>query len=262
MKSRIFATLLTSALIGQAATVSITTADGSGADTHVRNDVAGNANANLNYGSAISMLVGSNAGNSPNGLINLFLRFDLAGLQAASGGQPVTINSVTLSITTTGSAGGASGGLPFTVGVHDYAGNFVEGTANGATQSGSSTWNNPFGDSSDTTPGGTTGTQLQSLSIGNVGINTTWTFSTSTGFVSDVQGAYSPSGASVVNYLLKEIDTGTDWATDQSFLRIVSGEASTGVKPTLTIDYTVIPEPTAALLGGLGLLAMLRRRRA
>jgi hypothetical protein len=31
--------------------------------------------------------------------------------------------------------------------------------------------------------------------------------------------------------------------------------------PTLTIDYTPIPEPSAALLGGLGLLALLRRRR-
>ena len=31
--------------------------------------------------------------------------------------------------------------------------------------------------------------------------------------------------------------------------------------PVLTIDYTAIPEPSTALLGGLGLLVLLRRRR-
>lgn len=39
-----------------------------------------------------------------------------------------------------------------------------------------------------------------------------------------------------------------------------SSEATTG-QPVLTIDYTVIPEPSVALLGGLGLLGLLRRRR-
>jgi len=32
-------------------------------------------------------------------------------------------------------------------------------------------------------------------------------------------------------------------------------------KPTLSVNYSAIPEPSAALLGGLGLLALLRRRR-
>lgn len=240
-----------------AATISITTADGLGADTHLRSDVA--ANLGFNYGSATSMLLGSNAGNSPNGLINLLLRFDLAGLQTAAGGQSVTINSVTLTLTTA-TAGGSGGGLPFTVGIHDYAGNFVEGTANGTAQSGSSTWNDPMGNGSDTTLGGTAGTQLQTLSITSVAASTTWVFSSSSGLVSDLQGAYTTSGASVVNYLLTETNTGGDWNTDQTFIRVLSGENASS-RPTLTIDYTVVPEPTTALLGSLSLLGMLRRRR-
>ena len=51
-------------------------------------------------------------------------------------------------------------------------------------------------------------------------------------------------------------------ATGQNFIRANSGEAATGLRPMLTMDHTVVPEPTAALLGGLGLLSLLRRRRA
>lgn len=40
-----------------------------------------------------------------------------------------------------------------------------------------------------------------------------------------------------------------------------SREAASG-QPVLSVTYTVVPEPTAAALGGLGLLALLRRRRA
>jgi hypothetical protein len=251
--------LLASAALASAASISITTADGTGADTHIRSDVGGaSPNNAFNYGAATAMLLGSNAGNSPTGALNLLMRFDLAALQAATGGSAITVNSVTLSFVTT-SAGGSSGGLPFTVGLFDYGFAFVEGTASGTAQAGSSTYNNPAGGGADTTAGGTAGTSLQSISVTTVAGATTWTFSTSSAFVSDLQGAYTGSGASTVNYLLKE--TG-GLATDQNFIRVNSGEASTGLKPTLTIDYTVVPEPSAALLGGLGLLALLRRRRA
>ncbi|MEM1084963.1 MAG: PEP-CTERM sorting domain-containing protein [Verrucomicrobiota bacterium] len=36
----------------------------------------------------------------------------------------------------------------------------------------------------------------------------------------------------------------------------------TGTAPRLIVDYTPVPEPSVALLGGLGLLGLLRRRRA
>ncbi|RYD68755.1 MAG: PEP-CTERM sorting domain-containing protein [Verrucomicrobiaceae bacterium] len=263
-KTPLLAVVVALAITGttRAATISITTADGLGADTHVRNDVTSPANNAFNYGSATSMLLGSNAGNTPSSLLNLLLRFDLSALQTAAAGSAITVNSITLSLTTAATAGGASGGLPFTVGLHDYGFSFVEGSANGTAQAGSSTYLNPAGDGSDTTAGGTAGNSLQTLSITSVGINTVWTFSSSAAFIADIQNAYAPAGTSVLNYLLKETDTGGDWATDQTFVRINSGEATPAeLRPTLTIDYSVVPEPTTALLGLSGILAMVFWRR-
>ena len=243
--------------VSHAATVSITTADGLGADTHIRNDIA--AGPTNNYGAATAMLLGSNGG-SPGQTINALMRFDLSALQSAAGGSAIVVNSVTLSFVTT-TAGGSTGGLPFSIGLFDYGFSFVEGTQNGAGQTGASTYGDPAGGGADATAGGTKGTQLQTLSLTTIAGATTWTLATSSAFVADVQGAYAGTGTTTVNYLLSEIDTGTDWASDQTFIRINSGEATSGLIPTLTVDYTVLPEPSAVLLGGLGLLGLLRRRR-
>ena len=37
--------------------------------------------------------------------------------------------------------------------------------------------------------------------------------------------------------------------------------ATVGSRPLLTVEFTPIPEPSVALLGGLGLLGLMRRRR-
>lgn len=53
---------------------------------------------------------------------------------------------------------------------------------------------------------------------------------------------------------------GTDWGGDMSILRLYGNDALDSTEVT-SLYNTVIPEPSAALLGGFGLLALLRRRR-
>lgn len=59
-----------------------------------------------------------------------------------------------------------------------------------------------------------------------------------------------------VTFVVEATDTGGrgwGWATKE--------HADSALHPTLSITYSVVPEPSAALLGGLGLVGLLRRRR-
>jgi len=249
MRKLIASTLLAAAVPAGAATIQISTSFGtSGADTYLRSD--GGTTATNNYGGGTQMLVGSN---NAGGGFNALMRFDLAALQTATGGQPIVINSVTLTLHTT--TAGANNGSGMTLALYDYGFNFVEGTANGTTGSGNATWNNPTGVNTDLAAGGTTGTQLKTLTGFSYAANQTLIFTSSAALVSDLQSAYDSS--TNPNYLLKETTT----VTDQTFLRFDTKETSGGTAPYLTIDYTVVPEPSAGLLGVLGAFACLRRRR-
>ena len=82
---------------------------------------------------------------------------------------------------------------------------------------------------------------------------------TSTGLASSVEGAI---GGNL--YLLLKKDT--EDLVGRNLFNFASSRNLTGSPdvypgPVLTLDYTAVPEPSAALLGGLGLLALLRRRR-
>lgn len=243
-------------LTGQlsAATISISTASGTlGADTYLRSD-----QPTTNFGTANQLIVGSNnlfGNNDGTGTDQApysgLLRFDLSDLQTAAGGQPVVINSVTLMVHTTTVGSGAGGSVPFDLALFDYAFAFGEATA---------THNNPAGNGSDSTIGGATGTLLTALTITSAAGGQTWTFASSSQFVANLQSAYTTIGNSTVNYILKE----TTFTDNAGFIRLDSRDGTPvgGFAPTLTIDYSVVPEPSVALLGGLGLLGFLRRRRA
>lgn len=229
----------------QAATLSIVT----NADASIRNDGGGPAN---NFGAATQLVLGSNSGG-----LNLLLNFSLSGLMATTANQPIIIDSVSLNLKTLASqAGGSGGGLPFTVSLNLYGFDFVEGTGNGSAVAGASSWSNPAGNGSDTTPGGTLGLGLQTLDIGSVATNQSLSFATSANFVNALQAAYDNSDSNI-RFILNE----TTSQGNQSFVRLDSRETSGGTAPTLMINYTVVPEPSAALLGALGLIGVLRRRR-
>ena len=74
----------------------------------------------------------------------------------------------------------------------------------------------------------------------------------------------------VANFRVKLNTTGSD-AVAGPGLGYLVGDTTQAVLPTnatqnwgtaFTVDFTAVPEPSAALLGGLGILALLRRRRA
>ncbi|MCP5531641.1 MAG: PEP-CTERM sorting domain-containing protein [Akkermansiaceae bacterium] len=66
-----------------------------------------------------------------------------------------------------------------------------------------------------------------------------------------VQSRYNDDG--FVTFLL-------DFNASGRGAAVYSSEATSG-QPVLSITYSVVPEPSAALLGGLGLIGLLRRRR-
>lgn len=66
----------------------------------------------------------------------------------------------------------------------------------------------------------------------------------------------------------------TQWETSNAGFQIYGGsgtnnwsfksseDATANLRPELVVNYTAVPEPSAVLLGGIGVLALLRRRRA
>lgn len=125
------------------------------------------------------------------------------------------------------------------------------------------TWNNSATGSAWTTPGGDYNPIiLSSISLNPVTVpaNTASTFASSTSFASVLQSAYSAS--SPLELMVKlDNETGT---TRNIFFFDGDGNTPTGTfRPSLTIDYTVVPEPaTAALLGAaFGIGVLVRRRR-
>ncbi len=85
--------------------------------------------------------------------------FDLTRIETEADGNPVTIDSVRLVLT---SRGANLGGTALNLSLHEYGFAFVEVDA---------TWNDPDGDGAagtgDTTAGGTLGTTLSTLAAGN-----------------------------------------------------------------------------------------------
>ena len=136
------------------------------------------------------------------------------------------------------------GGLTF------FTGAGVEKVLIGNTYGGETTWNMNGATPTGTTTGGMhTGVARITLAAGsNDDIIELWVGAT--GSPVDVGGA--------------AMATATRDLSDISLIRIMGGDAQTFdnlVIGTTMFDVAAIPEPDAALLGGLGMLALLRRRR-
>ncbi len=146
---------------------------------------------------------------------------------------------------------GAGNGTSIKIDAMEYDFDFIETAA---------TWNNPAGDGSDTTPGGTFGTLLSSETFDPSVENNLVTFGSSTAFIDAVVAALDTDNT--INLLLaRDGSGGSVFARFQSNLN--------GVQPSpaeLVIDFDIlaVPEPASlavwALLGLIGAGYALRRR--
>ena len=209
---------------------------------------------------ALGQLFAGRTGNA-GGLRRALMAFDIAG-----GGIPAgaTINSVTLALTVSNNPSGNS--TPAVFELHPVSAAWGEGTTNSVpggqgdpATPGDATWNfRFFNTSSWTTPGGTFGSLSGTATVGNA-VGSTYTFASQSGMVADVQ-SWLNTPASNFGWLLKSASETAGTITARGFF---SSEAfSASQRPTLTVDFTPVPEPgTFSLLAVASVAVFTFRRR-
>jgi hypothetical protein len=192
------------------------------------------------------------------GIRRAMIQFDVLG-----GGIPAgsVINSVSLTLVQTKSGGSA--GQTFELVPVSKA--WGEGTSlplsaggQGALPTaGDATWNFQVFNATPTSwtnPGGDVGGASGSASLGVS--NQAYTFTSQAGMVADVQ-QWLDTPSSNFGWMLRAV-TESSVTSAREF-----GSSELGTKPTLTIDYTAVPEPgVLGLLGSLACLRLISRRRA
>lgn len=182
------------------------------------------------------------AGTTGTIVLHGFFEFDMTAIKTAAAGNPFTIDSVTLTLRTSSTAGSGGTALNFQLSLLGANLDFDESTVN---------WTNAPGGL-----GGVAGTLLSSASFVPNATDQTRTFGTSLAFQSAVADALANDPNNTIRLFLKT-------ESGSGFARFLSDENPTeSNRPTLTVNYTVVPEPSSgiALVGGLALLAGLRRR--
>ena len=182
-----------------------------------------------------------------NGLFSYNLT-ELANYIAANPGFSVSAASFTLITTQTGT-GGATLNLyqtqPFT------------SSASYNTYDGTNAWPSP----TENNPGGLAGGGSQSLRLNSNGVFSTsgspmtWSNSANSNFINAVNGALARPDKTLYMAVITEGGFNGDARVTYSDL----GNATVNNRPELSI--TLVPEPSTALLGALGFIALLRRRR-
>lgn len=212
-----------------------------GASTHIRSD-----NPAINYNNysvpAGSQLIIGDTG-STNGVIRGLYSFNLGTLPSN-----ITINSVAVKLTI--DVGGSGSGTAFQVDLMDLNRSFTETTA---------TWNTYDGTNAWTTAGGDFGSLLASTNANtNLMGGSILTFSAAT-MVSSLQNAINTSSA--FNFMVK-ISNEVPSVRDILFLG-GDTDATISYRPSITIDYTVVPEPTTVtmLMSGLALLVAITAKK-
>jgi hypothetical protein len=214
----------------------------------IRNDTA-NVDAKQNSGSQFDqIIVGWNSSFGLRGL----LEFDLSALEAAVGGSPYVINSVSLTLNS--SQGGSDQEASSLSVVYDLnlLGNNLDFDEREVT------WK-----TAPSTPGGTVGALLSKTTFrpNRAADYGQHVFADSAAFRSAVRNALDNDPNNTIRLMLKADDE-----SGQNFARFDSDEAANiSAHPALTINYTVItPLPGAAtaglvLMGGFGLRRPRRR---
>lgn len=218
--------------LAPAATVSLTPI----ADTTLQQAFRDN-----NFGGGTSITAG---GRRQGGAARGLLQFDIAASLPAG----VTVDSASLGLTVVAVP---AGGLNSVFDLHRVQAAWGEGNGSdhGGTPGGAgqATWNNRFGSGTPWTMAGGdfSGTVSASRAIAGFG---NYTFSSTANLVADVQ-SWLDSPASNFGWLL--VSQAENSAT--SIRRFGSRDDVTN-RPVLTIQYTLVPEPSTLALGTVGLL--------
>lgn len=217
-----------------------------GASTYIRSGTSATVN---NNGASTNLIIGAvpAAGNP---LIRGLFSYDLSLIPAGA-----TINSVTASLTPY-QADGSSLNANFTLNLQQLSTPFVESQA---------TWNNAATSTLWTTPGGDfSGTALSSIVLNPVTLtpNVTRTFNSSAGFVSAVQSSLDASQP--FQFIVKMANESPGGRAVFFFVDDENSGAigTSAMRPSLTVDYTPVPEPNPVgmVLCGLVCLCALSRR--
>ncbi len=193
------------------------------------------------------IIVGQNA---TFGLLRGLFEFDLSAIEADAAGRPFTIDSASLVLYVVGSGGGGAAVTQYDLHLLGTNSDFTETTV---------TWNN-----APTTPGGTPGTLLSSVSFDPddaANLNRDQTFGDTAAFSAAVDAALDGTD-NTIRLLAKANNEST---TLSNFARFAQDDGGTAANhPELIVNYTVVPEPGSLglMAGALGLLARRRRRTA
>ena len=201
----------------------------------IRNDTP---DTNINSNSQVIV------GNVNTIILRGLFEFDLSQIEAAAAGNAYTIDSVTLTVTTSSAGGSGGSANQFNLSILGSNSDFDESVV---------TWNN-----APSAAGGTVGTFLTSATFNPTVVSTAQTFANSTAFSSAAANALAGSDNTLRLIMTASIENGG------YLTRLNTNENGTPTaRPTLTVNYTVVPEPVSGVLVGLGsaLMCFSRRRK-
>ncbi len=208
---------------------------------------------NNNSNPAGDIFIGPTLGNQGAGVRRGLLQFDVSSIPAG-----MHIDSVTLSLT---QVKGPQNPADFILEIHPMQASWGEagvnvGVGKGiAPVVGDATWNQRFFSGTNwSSPGGDFGPISAFTNIGL--FNDTYTFETSPGLVADVQNWVNSSGTNF-GWLFKDNDEALIGNAREYAAR---DNANIGNRPTLTVNFSPVPEPGSFILLGVAAIVALTRR--